>query len=59
MNGYQIVATALIVGLVGPLLWLGVGVLENRLRRLLSKQIAQRKARRAAADLGSSARIGQ
>lgn len=32
----KFVATALVVGIIGPLFWLCVGVLENRIRRVLS-----------------------
>ena len=48
MTWERFLATALIVGVVGPLFWLGVGLLENRLTRLLS----DRKAKQAAAANG-------
>lgn len=53
----QFLAVALVTGIIGPLFWLGVNVAEGKLRRLLSEQAAQRKARRAAADLRRAARI--
>jgi hypothetical protein len=59
MDGYRLAATALVVGIIAPLFWLGVGVLENRLRRLLAEQVAKRKARRATGELGGPRRIRQ
>jgi hypothetical protein len=34
MEWEKFLATALVVGVIGPLFWLGVKVLENRLRLL-------------------------
>jgi hypothetical protein len=33
----KFIATALVVGVVGPLFWLGVKVIENRLKSLANK----------------------
>lgn len=33
---YRAAGTALVVGVIGPLFWLGVGVLENWIRRGLN-----------------------
>lgn len=32
----KFIGTALVVGIIGPLFWLGVGILENRIQRLVS-----------------------
>lgn len=32
IDWYRAAGTALVVGVIGPLFWLGVGVLENRIR---------------------------
>lgn len=48
---------ALVVGIIAPLFWLGVNVLETRLRALLSREVARRKARAAAEKLSSPGRI--
>lgn len=59
MSLWKLIATGLITGVVGPLFWLGVNVLEGKCRRLLREQIAKRQAGRAAAKLRRAARIGQ
>lgn len=51
IDWYRAVGTALIVGFVGPLFWLGVNVLENRIRLSLGRLrdgIRARKAQKAA-----------
>lgn len=55
----KVFAVALVAGVIGPLFWLGVNVAEGKLKRLLREKIAQRKARRAAADGGRRARLCQ
>lgn len=59
MDASRFLGAAVVVGIIGPLFWLGVNVLEVRLRGLLRKKIAERKARRAAADLRSPPRIAE
>lgn len=54
---YEMLGIALVVGCIGPLFWLGVNVLENKLKALLSKEAAKRKARRAADELSRPRRI--
>ena len=52
IDWYRALGTALVVGIIGPLFWLGVNVLENRLRLLLGRVgdlIRARKAQKAAA----------
>lgn len=51
MNWERAVAVALVVGLIGPLFWLGVNYLKNKAKALLRKQIAKRQARGSARDL--------
>lgn len=55
---YRMLGTAIVVGLISPLFWLGVNILENRIRSLLSHVVANRKARRAAAELRGQTRVG-
>lgn len=58
MSAYELLGVALVTGVIGPLFWLGVNVMENRLRAawsrlrpLLREQVAQRKAARTARKL--------
>lgn len=44
MSWERMLGTALVVGVIGPLFWLGVNMLENWLKRLVS----DRKAKKAA-----------
>ena len=45
----KFLATALIVGIVGPLFWLGVGMLGNWLESLLNKARSRWRAKQARA----------
>lgn len=52
IDWYRALGTALVVGIIGPLFWLGVNVLENRIRLLLgrvSDLVRARKAQKTAA----------
>lgn len=52
IDWYRALGTALVVGIIGPLFWLGVNVLENRIRLLLgrvSDLVRARKAQKATA----------
>lgn len=47
----DIIATALVVGIIGPLFWLGVGIFDNWVQRnvypkikLLARKVARRKS---------------
>jgi hypothetical protein len=48
----KFVATALIVGVVGPLFWLGVKVLENWLTSLVNKARSRWRRQKAASHDG-------
>jgi hypothetical protein len=43
----KFIATALVVGVVGPLFWLGVKVLENKLKSLADKLSRRRRAKQS------------
>lgn len=74
MNAYEFWATALVVGVIGPLFWLGVSVFDNWVQRniypklrakfprtaaLLGKEIGRRKPARTAEQLRGAGRVGQ
>lgn len=59
MDFYRFFGAAIVMGVIAPLFWLGVNVLEGKLRRLLGKKVADRKARRASAQLREPGRIGE
>lgn len=74
MSRYDFFATALVVGIIGPLFWLGVNVFENWLKRriyprfrahfprttaLLLKQIGGRKTSPTAEKLSGPRRVGK
>lgn len=42
MDWYKMAGTALVVGVIGPLFWLGVNVLENKLKGWWSLRRRQR-----------------
>ena len=47
MEWVKVVSIALVVGLIGPLFWLGVNVLETKGRASLSRFRQRRRARHA------------
>ena len=52
VDWYRALGTALVVGVIGPLFWLLVNVLENRIRLLLGRVgglVRARKAEKTAA----------
>lgn len=66
MNTYQFAATALVVGVIAPLFWLGVqwvglrvDVWIARKARLLREKARQRLGRGVAAKLGRPRRIAE
>lgn len=66
MNTYQFAATALVVGVISPLFWLGaqwvglrVDVWLARKWRLLREKSRDRLSRRAAAKLSGTRRIAK
>lgn len=46
MDWIKFVCVALVVGVIGPLFWLGVNVLENKLKSWLRLRRDARKARK-------------
>lgn len=53
IDWYRFFGTALVVGVIGPLFWLGVNVLENRLRlgwALLRERLRRRHREQAEAS---------
>lgn len=74
MSSYKFFAVALVVGIIGPLFWLGVNVFENWLKRrvfprfrssfpgtsaLLLKEIGGRKTGKSTEKLGGPRRVGE
>lgn len=74
MSTTEFLATGLVVGVIGPLFWLGVNMLDGWMQRtyfarlrvrypwtayLLGKQIGRREASAPAQNLGGSARVGK
>jgi hypothetical protein len=51
MTWNHALGAALVVGLIGPLFWLGVNVLDGKITALLREQIRKRKARASARQL--------
>lgn len=50
MDWIQMVCIALVVGVIGPAFWLGVNVLENKLKSWLRLRRDARQARKATAS---------
>ncbi len=40
----RFIGTAIVVGIIGPLFWLGVNVLEGKIRRLINERKAKKPA---------------
>lgn len=74
MDEYRFLATALVVGLIGPLFWLGVNVFDGWVQRniypgirrwwalkvaLLREKIRRRKTTATTEKLGSPGGVGQ
>lgn len=50
MSWQQFLATALVVGVIGPLFWLGVNVFENALKSWANRALQRWRAKKARAQ---------
>ena len=57
MDYVKMVCIALVVGVIGPLFWLLVGVLENRIRLLLGRLRQRLRARHAEKSARANGRL--